>query len=844
MPNEDSFYNSHKYYRDMFEKDSASDLTEGELFDNQYRIIRKIGAGGMGTVYLVEDTVMQDNKALKKIRRELTHDLHVRQRFLQEVALSQKIMSWNVVRVHTARQCDDDVYYTMEYLEGQTLRYRLEALHESGETMSLEEIQRIMADVCKGLEDAHQVTLHRDLKPENIFIDEAGRAKLLDFGLARALKGTGLTMDAQKMGTAYYMAPEQLSKKPVKPTAALDIYSLGVIVYEMLMLDLPVGIFSPVSDHRDDVSAAMDEFIRSCLNRRPEDRPATASAFFREFDSIISSDIETLRKRQQEEEARLKREEQYKDALARASAANPNDLDAALRVWQELASNYPEKTEATEKVSEFQKRIRERDEAIRQAELEKQRERDKQIADIRQRAKKEADSGQLDDALSVLRNAQQAFPENGDIQKDLVFIEKKISDRERRDRLFHEQSAKAKQLEEAGRLDDALKVWQSLASEYRDRTEIPDTLLRLQTLIEERNEQQRQKDLRLKQEEEQRRSEAEERKKREESERKRKEEAKCRQEDEEKRLESERLERERSRRRRLVFGGIGGLILVIAVIAGALFGGGGGIVPLIEPTATPTPTPTRTPTPVPFRQQTQTFNLGGGVTLDMVYIPPGRFQMGSPDDEEGRRDNEGPVHTVELDGFWMGKFEVTQGQYRAIMGTNPSHFKGDNRPVEKVSWNDAMEFCRKLSQRTGKTFTLPTEAQWEYACRAGTTGPFSFGACLSTSDANYDGNYPLSGCSNGTYRQSTWDVGSGRANTWGLYDMHGNVYEWCLDWYGSYTSGTKRNPVGPGSGSLRVIRGGSWLNHAWYCRSAYRLRNAPSLSYDSLGFRLVSTDSS
>jgi formylglycine-generating enzyme required for sulfatase activity len=664
MPNEDSFYNSHKYYRDMFEKDSASDLTVGELFDNQYRIIRKIGAGGMGTVYLVEDILMKDKKALKTIRRTLTKDVNVLERFLQEVALSQRISSKNVIRVHTARQCDDDVYYTMEYLEGQTLRYRLEALHESGETMSLEEIQRIMADVCKGLEDAHQVTLHRDLKPENIFIDEAGRAKLLDFGLARALKGTGLTMDAQKMGTAYYMAPEQLSKKPVKPTAALDIYSLGVIVYEMLTLKVPVGIFRSIPAQRDDVSQELDKFIRHCLNEFPEDRPATASAFFREFDSIISSDIETIRRRKQEEEARLKREEQYKDALARASAAKPDDMDAALRVWQELASNYPEKIEATEKVSEFQKRIRERDEAIRQAELQKQRDRDRQIEVIRNEALNESDTKQA------------------------------------------ERFSKSKQI-----------------------------------------------------------------------------------------LKSE-------------------------------------------------------------SHKTQQYDIGDGVSIDMVYIQGGSFLMGSPDDEKGRGDFEGPVHTVELDGFWMSKFPVTQAQYHTIMESNPSNFQkkivlskgflgfgrdvkkeiNPNHPVENVSWNDAMEFCRKLSQRTGKTFTLPTEAQWEYACRAGTTTRFYFG-----DDENRLGEYAWF---YGNSNSQTHPVGQKTPNAWGLYDMHGNVFEWCLDWYGSYTSGTKRNPVGPGSGSNRVGRGGCWYRDARGCRSANRDWDAPSLTDYNLGFRLVITDSS
>jgi len=179
-----------------------------------------------------------------------------------------------------------------------------------------------------------------------------------------------------------------------------------------------------------------------------------------------------------------------------------------------------------------------------------------------------------------------------------------------------------------------------------------------------------------------------------------------------------------------------------------------------------------------------------------VYIKPGTFTMGSPSSESGRDSDEGPQHKVTISkGFYMSATEVTQEQYQAVMGTNPSSFKGAKRPVEKVSWNDAVEFCNKLSDREGLTrcysgsgdnircnwnangYRLPTEAEWEYACRAGTTGPFHTGSCLSTNDANYDGDHPYTGCSKGQDRKETWNVGSGRANAWGLYDLPGNVYE-------------------------------------------------------------------
>jgi formylglycine-generating enzyme required for sulfatase activity/serine/threonine protein kinase len=416
---------------------------------------------------------------------------------------------------------------------------------------------------------------------------------------------------------------------------------------------------------------------------------------------------------------------------------------------------------------------------------------------------------------------------------------------------------------QGGDLATALNLLTEAAETYPDHKRLREDMADIKKRMADRDAARRR--------EEQRKAE-EDRTKREEAARRRKEDEQRRLEEEQKRQADDRIARERSRRRLLVFGGIGGVIIVIAVIAGALFSGGGGRPGLIvsEPTGTPLPTytpvptgtPTQTATPTriptntpvprsgifadPYHKKEVTVDLGGGVRLAMIYLQGGSFRMGSPSDEKDRDSDEGPVHTVELDGFWMGKFEVTQGQYQAVMGTNPSRFKGSNRPVENVSWNDAMAFCRKLSSKTGKTFTLPTEAQWEYACRAGTTGPFAFGNCLSTSDANYNGNYPLSGCSKGTYRESTWDVGSGRANAWGLYDMHGNVWEWCLDWYSEnyYSQSPRCNPVGPGSGSGRVVRGGSWRHNAWICRSAYRSRYTPSDADNNLGFRIVMTDSS
>ncbi|WP_017744852.1 bifunctional serine/threonine-protein kinase/formylglycine-generating enzyme family protein [Scytonema hofmannii] len=220
-------------------------------------------------------------------------------------------------------------------------------------------------------------------------------------------------------------------------------------------------------------------------------------------------------------------------------------------------------------------------------------------------------------------------------------------------------------------------------------------------------------------------------------------------------------------------------------------------------------------------------DLGNGISLEMVEIPSGKFLMGSPTTELGRASDEGPQHTVTIQSFFIGKYAVTQQQWETVMGNNPSYFKGARRPVEQVSWNDAVEFCKRLSQKIGKTYSLPTEAQWEYACRAGTTTPFHFGETITTNLANYDGNYTYANAVKGEYREQTTDVGKFLPNGFGLYDMHGNIWEWCQDaWHDSY----KNAPVdgtawmGDNENQTRLLRGGSWIKDPRNCRSAYRGR--------------------
>ena len=221
-----------------------------------------------------------------------------------------------------------------------------------------------------------------------------------------------------------------------------------------------------------------------------------------------------------------------------------------------------------------------------------------------------------------------------------------------------------------------------------------------------------------------------------------------------------------------------------------------------------------------------------GVSFDMIKVEAGTFDMGTTSEQEDADSDEKPVHKVTLSrNYYIGKTEVTQALWRAVMGSNPSYFEGDNKPVERVSWNDCQKFISKLNAATGKKFRLPTEAEWEFAARGG----------------NYSNRYQYSGSNNigdvawylDNSNWTTYDVATKQSNELGLYDMSGNVFEWCSDWYGEYGINAQHDPKGPSSGSCRVYRGGSWNYGAECCRSSCRDYHYPGYRYDNLGLRLA-----
>lgn len=232
------------------------------------------------------------------------------------------------------------------------------------------------------------------------------------------------------------------------------------------------------------------------------------------------------------------------------------------------------------------------------------------------------------------------------------------------------------------------------------------------------------------------------------------------------------------------------------------------------------------------------------IGMEFVFIKPGTFLMGSPLSEPERFENEKQHQVTLTKGLYLQTTEVTQGQWKAVMGENPSYFTscGIDCPVENSTWEDCQGFIRKLNQKeeTDK-YRLPTEAEWEYACRAGTDTPFAFGHCLSSDQANINGNYPMPGCQKGKSRDMTMPVAYFNPNAWDLHDMHGNVWEWCQDWKGVYPSESITDPKGSPNGSERILRGGGWGDMANFCRSAYRYGLDPNFRFVYVGLRLART---
>ncbi|MBT6154897.1 MAG: SUMF1/EgtB/PvdO family nonheme iron enzyme [Planctomycetaceae bacterium] len=596
----------------------------------RYRIIRRLGKGGMGTVFLAEDTQLQREVALKIPQFESDDDHELLERFYREARAAATLNHPNLCPVFDVGEIDGIHYLTMAFIEGEALSEMV----RPGEPLSAEQASVIVHKVALGMAEAHEKGIvHRDLKPANISMNQRGDPVVMDFGLARHNNSgdARLTKSGAVIGTPAYMAPEQIEGDIDAIGPGCDIYSLGVILFELLTGEIP-----------------FDGPIAAVLGQVLTQEPPPPSRFRSDLDMRLETICLKMMAKQRED-------------------------------------RYASMFEVADALGEF-------------------------LFETTRAGAYASTSGTS--AANVQTDANETVG-GGTKSRRTIFSSERFT---------------------------AVSQFVRRSVETVGQWSAP-----------------RKKSLGI-----------------------------------------------------AIAGAV--LFLVVCMSAIQFFGDADG-------------TPSQ---------------ITDGIGTRLVLIPAGEFSMGDSASHSGF-DDERPRHRVTITKpFYMGAYEVTQKEYVAVMGENPSEFEGDNRPVEKVAWNDAREFCRKLGVQENVVYRLPTEAEWEYACRAGSSMPWHFG-----DDANMLSEYAWSA---DTKRGTTNEVGQLKANGFGLFDIHGNVLEWCSDWYSAkyYSESAASDPQGPSEGdanregiTTKVARGGSWDSSAATCRSAYRGTNGIKANSPQTGFRVV-----
>ncbi len=758
----------------------------GDLFGSRYQIIEEIGQGGMGKVFKAKDLELDEVVALKMIRPELGSSADMIARFKRELQLAREINHENVIRIHDLGEIDGIKFISMKYIQGQTLT---EIIQTTGK-LNIEKAIDIAKQICGALETAHgKGIVHRDLKPQNIMLDKTGKVYVMDFGIARSISGTTLTDAKVMLGTLDFMAPEQLLGKRID--IRTDIWSFGIVFYEMVTgklpfkKDYPEALAHFILNERPvapaklnpQVPKELEKLIMKCLEKKPENRFASA----REISTALQVNVDKKIKR--------KKNKKKKKILVYASLFL---LFIALAI---VALNFY--------MPLIRKKFAKEPEAVKPPPVETSviTEKERNYQKYFEEAKNYYKEGQLENALRSINLAEigMTTPElaklkelvQGDLDKAKAEEERKNQEQaqaalarqqqveQEKQRLAGEEAKK--QLAEQERLKrGAEEAKRQQAEKERQRQE---ELARAEVEKKKQEEAQR-----LKAEEERQQQEKEQQRLQQEQESKRLEELARAGLEKKNQEEAQRLKAEEERQRKAE---------------------------------------EEKKRAEPQIGQVWKERITG---MQFVYVPAGGLLLGS---ENGEAD-EKPVHRVELDGFWLEKCEVTQGQWGRVMGSTPASFqKGNDYPVERVSWDETQEFIRRLNQLTGLVFRLPTEAEWEYACRAGTAGDTSGYGRIDQAAWYYDNS-----------SEQTHAVGQKKANAWGLFDMLGNVGEWCQDWYdpGYYAKSPSRNPTGPAAGERRVYRGGSWVNRANMLRASIRLHQVPSTKRNNLGIRLAANN--
>ena len=776
-----------------------------KALSGKYEITRKLGSGGMASVYHAREIALEREVAIKLLPQSFLRDDKFVVRFKREAQVAANLEHPHIVRIYQIGEEENLVYFVMSYIPGGSLS---DQIKEHG-PLPIDDIVQWGMDVSSALGYAHDHgVIHRDMKPDNIMLDKSKRAVVMDYGIARAAQGTGLTQTGAVIGTPQFMSPEQA--RGVELDARSDIYSLGLVLYQLATGTLPFEATDAASlmymhvhetpeppDVRNaKVPAWLRDIILKCLAKNPDDRFSHAKEVrlaLAEHKAPELTERTIIQKKRVEEKKGI--------GIWIAAAAAVIVIAAGAYWWTSLeetgdeavrppVAEAPETQQAAPTQAPTQPQISQDDLAFQQAEMINTKQAYTTYME------KYPDGGHTDAAqekIAAFEDEERKAVELSDQQDREAREEQARRDKDR-------QEEEEKRLAEINRQDD--EAYQQ--AESLDTRQAYTAYLQSYPLgrnIDKARSQLAELD---KRDAEQQQAAAEQQ---------------TRRDDEAFSIAMNTDTKESYS------------TYLISFPDGVHSGEAKSIIAVIEER----------------EKFGEKIRIGlSELSIRMADIPGGSFQMGSND---GGND-EKPVRMVTLSGFSMSTTEITQAQYQTVMNDNPAFHKlDDNCPVEKVAWKDAITFCNRLSERmelepcyslsTGACdydkngFRLPTEAEWEFACRAGAGSEYNTG--------NGESALARAGWYAQNSSEKTHAVAQKSANSLGLYDMHGNVWEWTNDWYSerSYEIASAENPIGAASGKNRVLRGGGWLDYPRDCTSSKRREYDPGKNYSDIGFRIV-----
>jgi len=764
-------------------------LIPDTLLANRYRIVKIAGRGGMGIVYEAEDTKLGRPVALKLLPPELKVDAAARKRFFHEARAAACLESPHICTVYEIHDEGEDPFISMEFIDGTSLREKL-----NGDRLGVRRALEIAIQVASGLQAAaRKGIIHRDIKSGNIMILRDGHAKIMDFGLAKVAGSTMLTKTGAVMGTAAYMSPEQGRGECVD--GRTDIWSLGVVLYEMLSSQLPFKgdseaslIYAamhseprPLTEIDPTIPEEVAKMVRTAMAKDPESRYSSAGEMLLDLRKCLA--VLGPESDQEIQTFGLAHQRSFKAAVFMAlmgvvlvliwiTGRKPGDGKAA-------AQNVDRTIQAAEETNKKS--------AVPAS--------NQKLADTVARIRQSLATGDLGSALTALTAAEKAFPESKELDAVRVDYHDAWSARNSLARKPASSGPPDSQPKMAVSADDgafAFAVRTGTAgafTAYLKKFPRGRNALKAAEIFQ---------DLEATALEEKQRAAAE--------------------------LDDAAFNAAQSQRKPEALNRY-----LADFPSGRHEAEARRILESFDVKPKPeADAPLAKDDPQQKRAGTIETIRVNGVEIPMAWIPAGTFNMGSTNVESGR--SQRPVHSVTISkGFWIGVHEITQSQWSAVMGNNPSRLSSSGqKPVDSVSWEDCQDFLTELSRLADKSFRLPTEAEWEYACRAGSADDW-YGEWDSISWHAWNSK----GASHG--------IGLKRPNAYGLYDMIGNVWEWCGDWYSTtyYRDSPSVDPLGPLSGKEKSVRGGCYGNEPGNANSAVRTSVQPDSRKGNLGFRVV-----